>query len=51
MTEAELIVLVKQALQTARDLNQDNTDITIEIRRGEPRKVLIDIVMKPFGEK
>ena len=47
MTEAEMIILVKQAMQTMRDLGQTNTDITIEIRRGEPRNVRFDIDVKP----
>ena len=51
MTEAEMIILVKQALQTMRDMGQTNTDITIEIRRGEPRNVRFDIEVKPSYPK
>ena len=47
MTEAEMIILVRQALQTLRDLGQDNSDIVIEYRRGEPRNVRCDIQIKP----
>ena len=47
MSEAEMIILVKQAMQTLRDLGQDNSDIVIEVRRGEPRNVRCDIQIKP----
>lgn len=46
MSEAELIYLVKKALQTLRDLGQDNSDIVIEVRRGEPRHVRFDMEVK-----
>lgn len=50
MSEAELIYLVKKALQTARDLGQTNTDIVIEVRRGEPRKVRFDVEVTAVPE-
>ena len=47
MTEAEMIILVKQALQMMRDLGQENSNIIIEVRRKEPRNVRFDIDVKP----
>ena len=47
MTVPEMIILVKQALQMAMDLGQTNTNIVIEIRRGEPRNVRFDVDVKP----
>jgi hypothetical protein len=51
MTEAELIHLVKKALQMARDLGQNNTNVVIEIRRGEPKNVRFDVDVKPAFDK
>ena len=47
MTEAELIYLVKKALQMMRDAGQDDGNIVIEVRRKEPRHVRFDIEVKP----
>ena len=47
MSEEEMIYLVKQAMQMMRDAGQDNGNITIEIRRGEPRHVRFDVEVKP----
>lgn len=47
MTEAEMIILIKKALQTMRDMGQDDGNITIEIRRKEPRHVRFDVEVKP----
>ena len=47
MSEAEMIYLVRQALQMMRDAGQENGNIVIEIRRGEPRHVRFDIEVKP----
>lgn len=51
MTEAEMVILVKRALQTMRDMGQTNTDITIEVRRGEPRNVRFDVEVKATPPK
>lgn len=51
MNEAELLLLIKQALQMARDLGQTNTNIVIEIRRGEPKNVRFDVDVKPTLRK
>lgn len=47
MSEAELIFLVKQAMQMMRDIGQDDGNIVIEIRRKEPRHVRFDVEVKP----
>ena len=47
MTEAEAIILIRQALQIMRDIGQDDADITIEVRRREPRHVRFDMEVKP----
>ena len=47
MTEAEMIILIKKALQAMRDMGQDDGNITIEIRRKEPRHVHFDVEVKP----
>ena len=47
MTEAEMIILIKKALQAMRDMGQDDCNITIEIRRKEPRHVRFDVEVKP----
>ena len=47
MSEAEVIYLVKKALQMMRDAGQDDGNITIEIRRKEPRHVRFDVEVKP----
>ena len=51
MSEAELIYLVKKALQMMRDAGQDDGNIVIEIRRKEPRHVRFDVEVKPPAEK
>lgn len=51
MSEAELIILVRKALQLLRDTGQDNSNIVIEIRRGEPRNVRFDVEVKPSYER
>ena len=51
MSEAELIHLVKKAMQMARDFGQDNTNVVIEIRRGEPKNVRFEIDVKPAFDK
>ena len=47
MTIAEMIVLVKRAFQMMLDAGQENGNIVIEIRRGEPRHVRFDLEIKP----
>ena len=47
MSEAELVYLVKKALQMMRDAGQDDGNIVIEVRRKEPRHVRFDIEVKP----
>lgn len=47
MSEAEMIYLVKKALQMMRDAGQDDGNIVIEIRRKEARHVRFDIEVKP----
>ena len=47
MTEAEAIILLKRALQTLRDIGQDDANIVIEVRRKEPRHVRFDYEVKP----
>ena len=47
MTDAEMIILVKRAMQMARDMGHTNTNIIIEVRRGEPRNVRFDVDVKP----
>jgi hypothetical protein len=51
MTDAEMIILVKQAMQMIRDMGLTNTNIVIEIRRGEARNVRFDIEVKPSYPK
>jgi uncharacterized protein YqgV (UPF0045/DUF77 family) len=46
MSIAEMIYLVKKALQMMLDAGQDNGNIVIEIRRGEPRHVRFDVEVK-----
>lgn len=43
MSEAEMILLVKKAMQMMRDVGQRDSDIVIEIRRGEPKHVRFDL--------
>lgn len=50
MSEAEMIYLVRKALQMMRDAGQDDGEITIEIRRKEPRHVRFDVEVKPPRE-
>ena len=47
VTEAEMIYLVKKALQMMRDAGQDDGNIVIEVRRKEPRHVRFDIEVRP----
>ena len=47
MSIAEMIILVKKAIQMMLDAEQENGNITIEIRRGEPRHVRFDVEVKP----
>ena len=47
MSEAEMIILIKKALQTMRDMGQDDGNIVIEVRRKEPRHVRFDVEVKP----
>ena len=47
MTDAEMTMLVKRAYQTILDMGIKNTNITIEIRRGEPRSIRFDVEVKP----
>ena len=47
MSEAEMIHLVKKALQMMRDTGQDDGNITIEVRRKEPRHVRVDVEVRP----
>lgn len=47
MSTGEMIILVKKALQMMRDLGQTDADITIEVRRGEPRHVRFPVEVKP----
>ena len=47
MSEAEMIYLVKKAIQMMRDAGQDDGNIVIEIRRKEPRHVRFDIEVRP----
>lgn len=50
MTIAEMIYLVKKALQMMLDAGQDNGNITVEIRRGKPVHVRFDVEVKPSFE-
>ena len=50
MTIAEMIYLVKKALQMMLDAGQDNGNITDEIRRGKPVHVRFDVEVKPSFE-
>ena len=47
MSEAEMIYLVKKAMQKMRNAGQDDGNIVIEIRRKEPRHVRFDIEVRP----
>ena len=47
MSEEEMIYLVKQAMQSMRDIGQDDGRIVIEIRRKEARHVRFDVEVKP----
>ena len=47
MSVAEMIYLVKKALQIMLDSGQENGNITIEIRRGKPCHVRFDVEVKP----
>lgn len=52
MTNAEMIFLVKKAIQMMLDMGQDNGNIVIEIRRGKPVHVRFDIeVRHTYDEK
>lgn len=48
MSEDEAIYLVKKAFQTMRDIGQDDANITIEVRRKEPRHIRFDMEVKPY---
>ena len=47
MSEDEAIYLIKKAFQTMRDIEQDDANIVIEVRRREPRHVRFDMEIKP----
>ena len=51
MSIAEMIILVKKAIQMMLDAGQENGNIVIEIRRGEPRHVRFDVEVKPSYPK
>lgn len=51
MSIAEMIILVKKAIQMMMDAGQENGNIVIEIRRGEPRHVRFDVEVKPSYPK
>ena len=51
MSEAEMIYLVKKAYQMMLDADQKDGNITIEIRRGEPRHVRFEVDVKPLKEE
>ena len=46
MTEAEMVYLVKKAMQMMRDAGQENGNVVIEVRRGEPKHVRFDVEVK-----
>lgn len=46
MSIAEMIFLVKKAIQMMLDMGQDNGNIVIEIRRGKPTHVRFDVEVK-----
>ena len=46
MSIAEMIYLVKRALQLMFDAGQENGNITIEVRRGKPVHVRFDVEVK-----
>lgn len=48
MSVAEMIYLVKKALQIMLDSGQENGNITIEIRRGKPCHVRFDVEVRPY---
>ena len=47
MSVAEMIYLVKKALQIMLDSGQENGNITVEIRRGKPCHVRFDVEVRP----
>ena len=51
MSVAEMIYLVKKALQIMLDSGQENGNITIEIRRGKPGHVRFDVEVRPYENK
>lgn len=51
MSEAEMIYLVKKAYAMMLEAEQNDGDITIEIRRGKPRHVRFEVDVKPPKEQ
>ena len=51
MSEAEMIYLVKKAYAMMLEAEQNDGDITIEIRRGKPRHVRFEVDVKTPKEQ
>ena len=50
MKEEEAVKLFRQALNILRNVEQENGNITVEVRRGEPKHVRVDLEVKPTEE-